>query len=176
MTEAREAVFVRPAGLEDLPCVRACFKEYTAWLDQDISFQNYEDEYANLPGKYAPPTGGLLLAIDAVSDDILGCVAFRKLVISDGYRSPYQFLNSSNQYCELKRLYVFPEARGKHAARRLTQAAIDSARIAGYQKIFLDTMPWMHAALSLYRSEGFDQTTPYYHSPLEGTLFFVRDL
>lgn len=166
-------VVVRHANPVDLPAVKACFREYTEWLDEDISFQNYSEEFDGLPGKYSPPDGGLMVAVDSVSDDVLGCIAFRSIDLA------HDFLHSRQgdlRYCELKRLYVYPKARGRQVARRLIQEAIQAAKAIGYDEMFLDTLPKMQPAIKLYESEGFNLTKPYYFSPLQGVLFFSKQL
>lgn len=171
--DSNTPVVIRPAISADLPAIKACFKEYTDWLDEDISFQNFSEEFDSLPGKYAPPTGGLILAVDGPSDDVLGCIAFRPLNLHDDFMQSRQ---NGLCFCELKRLYVYPKARGRQVARKLIQAAIEAARQIGYDEMFLDTLPKMQAAIKLYESEGFCLTKPYYFSPLEGVLFFSRAL
>ena len=109
---------------EDIDRARELFEEYAAWLGINLCFQNFEKELAELPGEYVPPTGRLFLAF--VGDQISGCVALRGL--DDGA-------------CEIKRLYVRPEFRGKGLGRELTEAVIDAAREAGYQRMRLDTLP-----------------------------------
>jgi ribosomal protein S18 acetylase RimI-like enzyme len=166
-------VVIRPVKSADLAAVKACFQEYTDWLDEDISFQNYTEEFGSLPGKYSPPDGGLILAVDASCGDILGCIAFRPLELHGDY---VHTRPKDRRYCELKRLYVYPKARGRQVARKLIQEAIQATTAIGYDEILLDTLPKMQPAIRLYESEGFDSTGPYYFSPLDGVLFFSKKL
>ncbi|MEZ5889304.1 MAG: hypothetical protein R3D52_02990 [Xanthobacteraceae bacterium] len=46
----------------DRGVVEELFREYVAALGVDVSFQNVEEEFASLPGKYARPDGCVLLA------------------------------------------------------------------------------------------------------------------
>lgn len=48
---------------QDITHIRELFKEYTDSLGFDLFFQNFDKEFAELPGKYASPDGRLLLAI-----------------------------------------------------------------------------------------------------------------
>ena len=105
---------------EHLAGIRELFIEYANWLEVDLCFQNFNQELADLPGRYAPPEGCLLLATQGT--EVAGCVALRK--IGDGV-------------CEMKRLYVRPAYRGKGAGRMLAQAVIDAARKCGYQRMRL---------------------------------------
>ncbi len=63
-----------PADLRD---VRDLFDEYAASLEIDLSFQGFAEERATLPGRYAPPGGGLW--VGRVEDHAAGCVALRPL-------------------------------------------------------------------------------------------------
>ncbi|KAJ6508870.1 acyl-CoA N-acyltransferase [Mycena sanguinolenta] len=146
-----------------LDAVRALFTAYTTWLDLDLTFQNYAAELAALPGKYAPPSGALLLALDADEKTPLGVIALRPLT-----------LHESTRYCELKRLYTVPEARGRGVARALVRAALDEARKAGYEAAVLDTLRKMEAARGLYASEGFTERGRYYETPLEEETVFME--
>ena len=78
--------------------------------------------------------------------------------------------------CEIKRLYIRPGARGAGVGEALARAAIDAAMRAGYGSMRLDTLPDMHAAQALYRRLGFETMTPYYDSPVAGTIFMRKRL
>ncbi len=78
--------------------------------------------------------------------------------------------------CEIKRLYVRPEARGQDLGRRLAQSIIAYATEAGYSRILLDTLASMQAAQQLYASLGFQSTAPYYDNPVPGTVYLALDL
>ena len=146
--------------------IRKLFSEYTAMLTGlDESFgiyldmQNYGDEIRDPCGKYAAPDGRLYLALD--DGMAAGCIALRRL---DAVR------------CELKRLYVRPEYRGRHIARLLCRRILEDARAIGYREMYLDTLPELEAAIALYRSLGFRKTDKYNDSPQERTIFLRKEL
>ncbi len=144
---------------EALGHVRQFFRNYAAWLGVDLSFQNFDQEMASLPGAYAAPYGRLYFAVN--DGRPAGCVGVR----------PF-----SEGVCEMKRLYVDPEQRGFGIGRDLAVAAIKAAKELGYRKILLDTLPAMRIAVKLYRELGFRETPAYYPTPLEGTIFLALDL
>ena len=146
---------------DDLAATITLFRAYARSLDVDLSYQNFEAELADLPGKYGPPTGALLLARSRVGAPV-GCVGLRAM---DGIGC-----------CELKRLYVSRDGRGAGLGGRLIQAVICEARWLGYREIRLDTLPSMTQAIALYRRFGFELTQAYYDTPVSGTLFMRLDL
>lgn len=154
MTEIRAADIPNHLAL-----VRMLFREYADSLGVDLCFQGFDSELAQLPGKYAAPTGRLLLAWHGA--DVVGCVAMRGLDTST---------------CEMKRLYVRPQARGEQLGRRLAQRVCSEAREAGYARICLDTLPTMTAAQQLYRTLGFEPIEPYVFNPVPGSLFLGLNL
>jgi putative acetyltransferase len=139
--------------------VAVLFAEYQTALGVDLSFQGFDEEVASLPGGYARPRGRLLLA--RADDRAVGCIGLRPLSSTDG---------------EIKRLYVAPEARGLSLGRRLAERAIAEARIVGYERLLLDTLPSMRAAHALYRSLGFREVPPYRYNPIAGTQYFGLEL
>jgi ribosomal protein S18 acetylase RimI-like enzyme len=155
-------VSILPAQVPaDLPALSQLFRAYAASLPIDLGYQGFDGELAALPGKYAPPSGALLIARDA-SGEALGCVAMRPL--------------ETPGICEMKRLYVAPEGRGRGLGKALALAIIDAARAAGHSDMLLDTLPTMHDAQALYRALGFREIAPYYDTPIEGTVFMSLPL
>ncbi len=146
---------------EALEQVRQYFRNYAAWLGVDLSFQNFEQEMASLPGGYAEPQGRLFIA--EIDGQPVGCVGVRPLPDSDGV-------------CEMKRLYVTPEQRGQGVGATLALAAIKAAKEIGYRKLIIDTLPNMRMAVKLYRELGFTEAPNYYQTPIEGTMFLALDL
>lgn len=145
---------------EDVAAVRGLFREYERELGVDLSFQDFAEEVRDLPGKYAPPEGCLLLA--EVSGEIAGCVGLR----------PFPFESATG---EMKRLFVRAPFRACGLGRALTEACIAAAREAGYHALRLDTLPSMAAAAALYRSLGFVPAPPA-GPRISGQLFLVLPL
>jgi putative acetyltransferase len=148
------AFAVRQAqSAEDITHARELFREYAGWLAIDLSFQNFDEELATLPGKYAPPRGRLFLA----GDPPVGCIALRPL--------------DEPAVGEVKRLYVRDAARGTGLGHTLVQTVLAHARGIGYRELRLDTADWMRDALRLYGRLGFRECSPYYHNPMPGAVY-----
>jgi putative acetyltransferase len=143
----------------DIAQVRELFLEYQSTLGVDLCFQGFAEELASLPGAYARPAGRLLLA--SCESSVLGVVALRPLLTTD---------------CEMKRLYVRSSGRGAGLGRQLTEALIKEARLAGYKRVLLDTLPTMAEAQALYRSMGFVEVAAYRHNPFAGTRYMALNL
>lgn len=139
---------------EHLEVARTLFREYADSLGFDLSFQNFEQELAELPGDYAPPDGRLYLAFEGKRP--AGCIALRKI---------------SDDDCEMKRFYVCPLFRGKGLGKRLAALVIEEAREIGYKRMVLDTVPGMKRAISLYRALGFKPIPAYRKNPVPGASF-----
>jgi ribosomal protein S18 acetylase RimI-like enzyme len=150
---------IRDARAADIAAVRALFDEYAAEIAVDLCFQGFAQERDGLPGAYTPPRGRLLVV--ERDGSIEGCVALRPL--EDGV-------------AEMKRLYLRPAARGGGLGRRLALAVIREAERAGYERLRLDTLPSMGAAIAMYRDLGFGEIAPYRHNPVPGALFLERAL
>ena len=143
----------------NIKIIRELFDEYAVSIGIDLTFQNFEQELIHIADIYMPPEGALLLA---KQDGIpAGCVGLRKI---DGRR------------CEMKRLYVRPEFRGKGIGKALCSRIILKGKDLGYKEMLLDTLSTMVDAQGLYRSHGFRETVPYYHNPLPEAQYMLLTL
>lgn len=159
-------------GLELIPAygrqdeIVTLFTEYTKMLmaqdetvRQYLILQHYEKELERPEIKYGMPEGRLYLAYwDA---QLAGCIALRKLDEGRG---------------ELKRLYVRPDFRGHRIGEQLIRRILDDAHEIGYRHVLLDTLPFLHSAIRLYRKIGFYEIDCYNDSPVETTIFLQYDL
>jgi len=147
----------------DIEAARGILKEYAQTLAVDLCFQDFTRELAELPGDYAAPRGSLLLAWRGA--EVGGCCALRPLDSVD-------YPNA----CEMKRLYVRPAYRGCGLGRQLAEQIMNTARMAAYDWLLLDTLDDMETARALYQELGFEDIPPYYHNPIAGAHYLKADL
>ena len=138
---------------------RELFRQYANSLDFDLEFQGFSEELATLPGKYAIPEGCILLAED--SGQFVGCVALRPL---------------EDNICEMKRLFVRSDYRGRGIGRMLACSVIDKAREIGYEKMRLDTIATMKEARTLYYSLEFRNIKAYRYNPIDDSSYMELEL
>ncbi len=138
---------------------RSYAAEWSATIAETLCFQGFEAELADLPGRYAPPSGCLLLAMEGGIP--AGCVAMRDL---------------GEGTCEMKRLYVAPEYRGRGVGSLLVEEVIRQAERDGHRRMVLDTLPEMIGAIALYRAHGFVETDRYWDHPIGQAIFLGKTL
>jgi putative acetyltransferase len=145
---------------DQIETIRSLFVEYQQWLNFSLCFQGFDEELASLPGKYSPLNGRLYLA---ESDGIIvGCIALRPM--------------NEEGICEMKRLFVREEYRGKGIGRILTEKIIADAKEIGYSAIRLDTLQRMETARSLYSKLGFTVIPAYYNNPMDEVVYMELKL
>ena len=151
---------LQAASPPQIAAVRGLFLEYAESLGFSLCFQNFDKELRDLPGDYVPPDGRLLLA--EYQGQLAGCVALHKL---------------EPGMCEMKRLYVRPQFRGKRLGSALADRVIGEARAIGYQRMRLDTVePVMKDAVAMYRRLGFRDIAPYRANPIAGAMYMELEL
>ena len=150
---------MRPRSSQARRMFRAYAADTAGTTAESLCLQGFDAEVAGLPGKYAPPSGCLLLAMDG--DEPVGCVALRDL---------------GGGYCEMKRLYVSPGCRGRGVGDLLVGEVIRRGEGTGHGRMVLDTLPEMLGAIALYRRHGFVEATPYWDNPVGRALYLERGL
>jgi GNAT superfamily N-acetyltransferase len=100
------------------------------------------------PADFGPPGGSFLVGYE---DDEPICVGGIKR-LPDGA-------------CEIKRMYVVPQARGRGLARELLEALEGEARSLGYELARLDTGPRQPHAERMYRAAGYAEIGNFNANP-----------
>lgn len=151
---------------DDRAEILSLFQEYTDMLVREsptfaryLSIQHYDAEVADLRRKYGEPDGRLYLA--RWEGEAAGCVALHRL---------------NSESCELKRLYVRPAFRGRGIAGALVKRILADAQEIGYRNMKLDTLPFLTAAIAMYRKLGFYDIPCYNDSPLPETIYMQLEL
>ncbi len=105
----------------------------TAYADTalDHMFENYD----------VPRAAYFLVEQDG---EVLGCAGVAQLENYDG------------NCCELQKMYVLDEARGKGIGGQLMEVCLSKAKAFGFEQVYLETMPYMKAAQKLYKRSGFE--------------------
>mgnify|MGYP000390804633 FL=1 len=73
--------------------------------------------------------------------------------------------NQAVSICELQKMYFLPETRGIGIGAEMMEVCLQSAKNFGYEKCYLETMPFMLAAQKLYKKSGFE----YLDAPIGNT-------
>lgn len=150
----------------DTERVKELFDEYTNMLIESnsdfkayLELQNYSGELDDLNEKYGIPKGRLYIAF--FDNQLAGCIALRSI---------------NDKCCEMKRLYVRPQFRGKKIAKSLIELIINDSKEMGYSYMLLDTLPFLRDAIEIYKKFGFYEIPQYNDSPIKGTVFLKKDL
>ncbi len=143
-------VEILPAKTTDYKHIANFYLAFIDWLKQTYPeietimspfYAIVEAEAATLPSDYVPPSGKLFLA--TYNNIPAGTVAY---------------IDLGENLCEMRRMYVDPQFRGKQIGRKLAEMLLSVAKEDGFIKMRLDTGPRHYAALKLYESLGFEVT------------------
>jgi GNAT superfamily N-acetyltransferase len=137
---------------EDTQHAGVIIREYLEWLnervqgDYGIEFDVESMVASDLSDseKFHPPNGRFYLV--QYKGDVAGVGCLKKLEEGVG---------------EIQRMYVLPSFRGRGLGRALVNRLIEDARSIGYQRLKLESLEFLEAAHSLYRSVGFHEIDPY---------------
>ncbi|WP_125143943.1 GNAT family N-acetyltransferase [Clostridium transplantifaecale] len=139
--------------------IKELIREYTNSLKRDLTFQNLDEELNDIKAKYTDHDGKLLAAFE--DGKAIGCIALRRF---------------DENRCEMKRLFVKPEYRGRRAGQALVEEIIKNARNMGYHSMLLDTVTPLQSAVKLYHIYGFREIPAYYENPMPDAIFMELKL
>ncbi len=144
-----------PAARASLVLVRAMEAEVEAtYLDDGGSIHSVSAP----PEAMTPPDGDFLVVYDG--ERPVGCGGLKRL---------------DDRTCEIKRMYVLPEYRGRGLAGRLLGALEARARELGFTRSRLDTGVRQPSAKHLYESAGYVEI-PDYNGNTQASFWFEREL
>ena len=129
---------IEPSLTDSWDAAHALLMEYASSVQAQVCFSNFEAELADLGGRYAGAGGSFLIAREDGRG--LGCGALTWTGPGD---------------CELRRLFVKPEARRRGIGAQLCRQLMELARRHGCERIRLHTLAEWHAARRLYQALGF---------------------
>ena len=148
------------ASAADWAAFEALLRRYAATdLDQPATSSIWND-LADLPARYGPPTGGVVLAWSGA--ETVGCGAFAA--------------TRETSLCEVKRFYLLPAWRGRGLGRALVNAVLRQARAASYTRAGLSTWNHNESGLALYRALGFATVPPFKTHPNPDLVYLGRAL
>jgi putative acetyltransferase len=58
--------------------------------------------------------------------------------------------------CELQKMYISPDARGKGYSKQLLDSCLEAAKSMGYTQCYLETLSELTTAQKLYKQYGFE--------------------
>lgn len=126
---------------------------------------------ANLPGTaFADSATDNLFELFSIPGSIYRIVEEDGRVVGGAGIYPTEGLPEG--HCELVKLYLTPDTRGKGIGKALIEECSIAARELGYTHLYLETMPELGGAVSLYEKLGFKKMT----SPLGCTGHFACDI
>ncbi len=110
---------------------------------------------------------------DKALDDMYGAYNIAKatyFVVEDngqiiGCAGIAQLDNYEGNVCELQKMYLLEEARGRGLGSKMITVCLAKAKSYGFEQCYLETMPYMKAAQKLYKKNGFE----YIEAPMGDT-------
>jgi putative acetyltransferase len=136
---------IRIAGNSDIPSIKkiisACLTEFGLLFNETGKDEDLNDIEKN----YLSGNGFFGVAVQTETNQIVGT---------------FGLFPFSQDICELRKMYLIKEIRGKGVGQYILQSAIQIAREKQYHRIFLETISPLTTAISLYKKFGFTEIAP----------------
>jgi GNAT superfamily N-acetyltransferase len=131
-------------GRGDEPDARALLAAMEAWVAEGWGPTTPDRTSTVTPSEMVPPDGAYVVVREG-----------GRAVAGGGVR------RLGDDVCEIKRMFVVPEARGRGHGRRLLEALERAAAELGYRRVRLDTASSMTTAMAMYRAAGYRPIPDY---------------
>jgi len=161
-----EVIRIRPIEAQDnqaiAEIIRTALAEFGANKPGTVYFDPTTDalyELFRTPGSY------YFVATDSENQLIGGCGIFPTANLPEGT-------------CELVKLYVKKSARGTGTGKRLLEKSLEWAKENGYHQVYLESMPELAKAVSIYEKLGFEKLShPLGNSGHDGCdIWMIKNL
>ena len=137
------AIEFRP-GRSDEPAGSRLMAELNELLNAQYRGRVAKPGSVTTPDEMVPPAGAFLVGWDGERAVAIGGV--RRI---------------DTETCEIKRLYVVPDARSRGVGRALLAALEDAARGLGYARVRLDAGPEQKLSIAMFRRSGYVEIPRY---------------
>jgi len=122
---------------------------------------------ANVPGTvYFDPSTDALSELFNTPKSAYFIAEVEDKIMGGGGIYPTEDLPSNT--CELVKMYLLPEARGMGIGRRLMEKCLETAKLNGFEQVYLETLPELKLAVNVYEKFGFE----YLSAPLGNSKHF----
>jgi len=150
---------LRPATNADCEPVRnlvfAVLGEYRLKADPactDADLRDIEESYFK--------RGGVFYVLEEKAGSIIGSYGLYPIADLDSGTTKPQDIDARSATCELRKMYLHRDYRGKGLGRALLEHALAEARRLGFRTITLETAFVLKEAIRLYEAYGFQPYRP----------------
>jgi GNAT superfamily N-acetyltransferase len=137
------ALVFRPSRSDESPG-RELLRELNDLLDAQYPGRAAKPGSVTAPEEMVPPTGTFLVGYEDGRPVAIG--GLRRL---------------ADDVCEIKRMYVVPDARSRGIGRALLAALEDAGAALGYARVRLDAGPAQEHSQVLFGTSGYREIPPY---------------
>jgi len=136
---------IRPAKNEDIPAIKkvvfTVLEEYGLKPDEN----GKDDDLNNVEKSYFSRNGYFGVAVNINSNEIAGTIGLYAI---------------NSEVCELRKMYLQNECRGRGLGKFMLEAMIDTARRKAFGKVVLETISPLKVAIAMYKNAGFIEVIP----------------
>jgi GNAT superfamily N-acetyltransferase len=133
-----------------------------------LDFETLDSDLLDIENHYCKDEDSCFWIVELKDNNqIIGTVAIRRLKES--------VYTDTNNYAELKRMFLAKQFRGKGIGQQMLETALNFAKKAGYSKVLLYTSKDLIDSRKLYIKNGFVDIEPY-NNDHRADVFMIRKL